>query len=90
MLGFPGPQKLKEIVAKINTVSINYSFINSCIVQTYDLAEGEEINVGMIALYLADVCTLETFPVLGPEDQGKANEVFADIFPEVMDELMKE
>jgi len=88
--GIPGPQKLKDAAAKFKQVSLSYSAVNSCIVFTYDLADEDWPEANMCATFLSDVCTMETFPVLSDVDQGKANDLFGDVFPEIMDEWTKE
>ena len=90
MPGYPGPQKLKDAVAKVKVESLNYALSNNCIVELYSVTD-EDLNEANIAItFLADVCKMETFPVLSGDDQLKSNDLFGEVFPEIMDEITKE
>ncbi len=69
---------------------MNYSLSNSCVFFVYDIADEDMIDMNICALYLMDVCTLETFPVMTPDDHAKSFDIFADTFPDIMAELTKE
>ncbi|MBN2153946.1 MAG: hypothetical protein JW839_20990 [Candidatus Lokiarchaeota archaeon] len=90
MPGYPGPQKLKDAAAKFKNGTMAFSVANNCVVFIYDLADEDWVEANTCGLHLVDVCTMETFPVLTPEDHSKSFDMFGEMFPKLMEEMTKE
>jgi len=68
------PKAVLDAFAKINVITQVVSTVNNCTVMVYEIKDKDMVEANNVAHYLADVCTMETFPVITMEDWVKVTE----------------
>jgi len=62
------PKAVLDAFAKVNVITQVTSLVNNCSVMVYELKDKDVVEANNVPLYLNDVCTMETFPVIKIED----------------------
>lgn len=83
-LEFSTNKALQAAASKLKEVSLNFSVGNNCAVYIYDVDDADLDALNLCALHLADVCEMETIPLMTPEVHGKSFEEYVKLFPEMM------
>ena len=68
------PKAVLDAFAKIKVITQVTSLVNNLSVMVYEIEEKDIVEANNVAAYLADVCTMETYPVITEEDWLKVNE----------------
>ena len=68
------PKAVLDAFAKVNVITQVVSTVNNCSVMVYEIKDKDMVEANNLSHYLADVCTMETFPVITIEDWLKVTE----------------
>jgi len=68
------PKAVLDGFAKVNVITQVVSTVNNCSVMVYEIKDKDMVEANNLSHYLADVCTMETFPVITIEDWVKVTE----------------
>lgn len=74
------PQVVQDAMQKFQDVQMWYSMPNACFYAVYNLAPEDIPLVQAVGIYLADVFTLETIPVVSADDHNRVWDMFPDDF----------
>ena len=69
------PQEVLDANAKMKNATIAYSPNNDFYVTIYDVDEKDYVEATLAAVYVADTCTMETYPVLNEADSLKLGQM---------------
>jgi len=68
------PKAVLDAFAKTKVIAQEISLDNNLSVMVYEVEEKDIVEGSVVSLYLQDVCTQETYPVISFEDWMKVNE----------------
>jgi hypothetical protein len=79
------PKEILDALDKFKEVSVEYSVMNNVMFYIYEIDDKDLNSLNLAALWFADVCTMETYPVYSAEEHAKAALVFAKIRPDLLE-----
>jgi len=68
------PKAVLDAFAKFKVITQVMSLVNNLSVMVYEIEEKDSVETNNVAVYLQDVCTMETYPVISFEDWMKVME----------------